>query len=62
MTKNGPMYFAQSWAVYMTKSNKIYGEEKKGVASHFSAYKMHVKELIGLAQSQCYGIGRERLI
>jgi len=33
---------------------------KKGVASHFWAHKIHVKMLIWLAQSQCYGIGRKK--
>ena len=37
-------------------------KRKKGVASHFWAHKIHVKELIWLAQSQCYGIGRKKLI
>jgi hypothetical protein len=30
LTKNGPIDFAQSWAIHMKKSNKIYGGEKKG--------------------------------
>jgi hypothetical protein len=30
LTKNGPIDFAQSWAIHMKKSNSIYGEEKKG--------------------------------
>jgi hypothetical protein len=30
LTKNGPVDFAQSWAIYMRKSNYIYGEEKNG--------------------------------
>jgi len=37
-------------------------KRKRGVASHFWAHKMHVKMLIWLAQSQCYGIGRKKLI
>jgi hypothetical protein len=37
-------------------------KRKRGVASHFWPHKMHVKELIWLAQSQCYGIGRKKLI
>jgi hypothetical protein len=37
-------------------------KRKKGVASHFWAHKMHVKMVICLAQSQCYGIGRKKLI
>jgi len=30
LTKNGPIDFAQSWAIHMKISNLIYGEEKKG--------------------------------
>jgi hypothetical protein len=37
-------------------------KRKRGVASHFWACKMYVKMLIWLAQSQCYGIGRKKLI
>jgi hypothetical protein len=29
LTKNGPIDFAQIWAIHMKKSNYIYGEEKK---------------------------------
>jgi hypothetical protein len=45
MTKNGLIDFAHSLAICMKKFNYIYGEEKTGVASHFWAHKMHVKEL-----------------
>ena len=37
-------------------------KRKRGVASLFWAHKMHVKMLIWLAKSQCYGIGRKKLI
>ena len=37
-------------------------KRKRGVASHFWAREIHVKELLWLAQSQCYGIGRKKLI
>jgi hypothetical protein len=37
-------------------------KKKMRVFSHFWAHKMHVKMLIWLAQSQCYGIGRKKLI
>ena len=37
-------------------------KRKMGVVSHFWAHKMHVKMLIWLAQSQCYGTGRKKLI
>jgi hypothetical protein len=30
LTKNCPIDFAQSWAVYLKKYNWIYGEEKNG--------------------------------
>jgi hypothetical protein len=30
LTKNGPIEFAQSLAIYMKKSNLIYGKEEKG--------------------------------
>jgi len=54
LTKNGPIDFAQSWAIHMKR--------KRGVASHFWSHKLHVKELILLAHSQCYGMGRKKLI
>jgi hypothetical protein len=37
LTKNGPIDFAHSWAIYMKKSNEIYGEEKKGESFTFLA-------------------------
>jgi len=37
-------------------------KRKRGVASHFWPHKMHVKMLIWLVQSQCYSIGRKKLI
>jgi hypothetical protein len=62
MTKNGPIDFAQSWSVYLKNPIRFMAKRKRGVTSHFWAHKMHVKELILLAQSQCYGIGRKKLI
>jgi len=47
LTKNGPIDFAQSWAIHMKKSKIRYMvKRKRGVASHFWAHKMHVKMLI----------------
>jgi hypothetical protein len=62
VTKIRPIDFVQSWAIYMKKSNHIYGEGKDGGASHFWTQKMHVEELFCVAQSQCYGKGRKKLI
>ena len=41
---------------------RFMAKRKRGVASHFWAHKIHVKELFWLAQSQCYGIRRKKLI
>jgi hypothetical protein len=30
VAKNGPIDFAQNWAIFLNKSNWIYDEEKKG--------------------------------
>jgi hypothetical protein len=58
LKKNGPIDFAQSWAIYTWKNPiRFMVKRKRGVASHFWTHKMHVKELIWLAQSQCYGKG-----
>jgi hypothetical protein len=62
LTKNGSIDFAQSWAIYIKNPIRFIVKRKKGVASHFWAHKMHIKMLICLAQSQCYGIGRKKLI
>jgi hypothetical protein len=46
MTKNGPIDFAQSWAVHENIQLDLWRREKGEVASHFWAHKMHVKELL----------------
>jgi hypothetical protein len=63
LTKNGPIDFVLKVG-QSTEKNPIrfMVKRKRGVASHFWAHKMHVKMLILLVQSQCYGIGRKKLI
>jgi hypothetical protein len=39
LTKNGPIDFAESWAIHMKNPIRF-------MASHFWAHKMHAKELI----------------
>jgi len=46
LTKNGPIDFAQSWAIHMKNPIRLMAKRKRGVASHFWAHKMHVKMLI----------------
>ena len=46
LTKNGPIDFAQSLAIYMKNPITFMAKRKRGVASHFWAHKIHVKELI----------------
>jgi hypothetical protein len=45
LTKNGPIDFAQSWAIHKKNPIKFMAKRKKGVTRHFWAHKMHVKEL-----------------
>jgi len=40
----------------------LWWRQKRGGASHFWAHNVHVKMVIWLAQSQCYGKGRKKLI
>jgi hypothetical protein len=62
-TKNGPIDFNQSfWQYKWNNPIRFMVKRKRGVAPHFWAHKMHVKDLIWLAQSQCYDIGRKELL
>jgi hypothetical protein len=45
MTKNGPIDFAQSLAIFMKNPIRFMAKGKWEVALHFLAHKMHVKEL-----------------
>jgi hypothetical protein len=45
-TKNGPIDFSPSLAIRMKNPIRFMVKKKRGVALHFWAHKMHVKELI----------------